>query len=218
MDKDYYKILKIPYTANDQEIKKAYRQLAMKFHPDRNEGNSMAENHFKEVQEAYEVLSHQGRRSAYNQQRWYRYSTGKPHHNPPVTSYNILHKCKSLNYYISTLDSFHINRLALNNYILQLLSEANLNVLIKDNDRSTNEFIITELLKATQPLPFKFIKEICGILLLIAGNDIKTTESINKHLKDKKFSHYWALYLPLTVLIISILLCLLIYFVSNTRH
>lgn len=218
MNKDYYKILDIHHTANQQEIKKAYRQLAMKFHPDRNEGDPLAENHFKEVQEAYEILSHPGRRSAYNQLRWYRYSNHRQYDNLPITSYSILHKCKALNRYISTLAGFDINKFALNNYILQLLSESSLKLLIKENDKSSNEFIIKELLKSTYPLPLKSIKNIATLLLRLAGDDRQTIEVINKYLKYKKNSFYWSQYQPVIVLIISILLCLLIYYVSNSSH
>ena len=55
--KDYYKILGVERTAGADEIKKAYRKLAMKYHPDRNQGNKQAEDQFKEINEAYEVLS-----------------------------------------------------------------------------------------------------------------------------------------------------------------
>ncbi|MEO5995326.1 MAG: DnaJ domain-containing protein, partial [Chitinophagaceae bacterium] len=93
--KDYYKILEVAHNASELEIKKAYRQMAMRFHPDKNEGNELAENHFKEVLEAYEILSDPQRRSAYNQQRWYRQSNRKQADDAPITSYSILHKSRA---------------------------------------------------------------------------------------------------------------------------
>ncbi|MCT6882034.1 MAG: DnaJ domain-containing protein, partial [Snodgrassella alvi] len=54
---DFYEVLGISRTAGDEEVKKAYRKLAMKYHPDRNQGDKSAEEKFKEVQRAYEVLS-----------------------------------------------------------------------------------------------------------------------------------------------------------------
>lgn len=63
---DYYSILGIEKTASDTEIKKAYKKMAMKYHPDRNPGDKTAESKFKLVGEAYEVLSDQNKRRTYD--------------------------------------------------------------------------------------------------------------------------------------------------------
>jgi curved DNA-binding protein len=65
--KDYYKILGVERTATQDEIKKAYRKLAMKFHPDKNPGDKKAEEKFKEINEAHEVLSDPKKRSRFDQ-------------------------------------------------------------------------------------------------------------------------------------------------------
>jgi molecular chaperone DnaJ len=65
--RDYYQVLELPRTATEADIKKAYRRLAMKFHPDRNPGDHEAEEKFKEAKEAYEVLSDAQKRAAYDQ-------------------------------------------------------------------------------------------------------------------------------------------------------
>ena len=64
---DYYKLLELPRTATADEIKRAYRRLAMKFHPDRNPDNPEAEHKFKECKEAYEVLTDAQKRAVYDQ-------------------------------------------------------------------------------------------------------------------------------------------------------
>lgn len=65
--KDYYEVLGVNRDASDEEIKKAFKKLAMKFHPDRNPDNPKAEDSFKEAKEAYEVLSDEQKRAAYDQ-------------------------------------------------------------------------------------------------------------------------------------------------------
>ncbi len=65
--RDYYEVLGVDRKANDDEIKKAYRKLAKKYHPDLNPGDSEAEKNFKEVNEAYEILSNSEKRSRYDQ-------------------------------------------------------------------------------------------------------------------------------------------------------
>ncbi len=65
--RDYYEVLGVEKNASAEEIKKAYRKSAMKYHPDRNPGNKEAEEKFKELGEAYEVLSNDDKRSRYDQ-------------------------------------------------------------------------------------------------------------------------------------------------------
>ena len=65
--RDYYEVLGVNRDASDQDIRKAYRRLAMKYHPDRNPDNAKAEDQFKEAKEAYEILSDADKRAAYDQ-------------------------------------------------------------------------------------------------------------------------------------------------------
>ena len=64
--KDYYRILELPFGAASPDVKAAYRRLAFKFHPDKNLNNQYAEEKFKEITEAYSVLSNENRRIIYH--------------------------------------------------------------------------------------------------------------------------------------------------------
>ena len=64
--KDFYSTLGVPKNATDEQIKKAYKKLAFKYHPDRNKGDKKSEEKFKEINEAYQVLGDSERRSQYD--------------------------------------------------------------------------------------------------------------------------------------------------------
>lgn len=81
--KNYYEILGISKTATADEIKKAYRNLAFKYHPDRNSGDKAAEEKFKEINEAYDVLSDEKKRADYNS-----FGTSNSHYSGTNNSYN----------------------------------------------------------------------------------------------------------------------------------
>lgn len=78
--KEYYKLLGITKTATADEIKKAYRKLAVKYHPDKNPNDKVAEEKFKEINEAYEVLGNEEKRKKYDElgENWKHYQQGGP--------------------------------------------------------------------------------------------------------------------------------------------
>ncbi len=75
---DYYQVLGVDRASSQEEIKKSYRQMALKYHPDRNPGNSQAEQKFKEAAEAYEVLNDPQKRAQYDQYGQVRGNGGQP--------------------------------------------------------------------------------------------------------------------------------------------
>src|SRR6476659_11284184 len=76
--RDYYEILNVERTASGEEIKRAYRKLAVKFHPDKNPGDPHAEEKFKELGEAYDVLNDADKRAAYDRFGHAAFAQGMP--------------------------------------------------------------------------------------------------------------------------------------------
>ena len=81
-EKDYYQLLGVKKNATEEEIKRAYRTLAKKYHPDKNKGNKEAENKFKEISEAYAVLSDKEKRAQYDRLGAEAFSFGGGGQNP----------------------------------------------------------------------------------------------------------------------------------------
>ena len=80
MSESFYTILGVPESASQEEIKRAYRQLAKKYHPDKNRGNKRAEERFKQINEAYDVLSDPAKRAQYDEmRRGFRRGAGATH-------------------------------------------------------------------------------------------------------------------------------------------
>lgn len=214
-NKNYYKILELTHSASQQDIKKAFRQLAMKYHPDKNGDKKFAEAHFREIQEAYQVLSDPNRRSAYNQSRWYRQSMRRETASEIITPGSILKKCQDLNRYLLEQDAFRINQQALHQYIMHLLSEKNLSLLIESKDNLFNTSVIKEFLKASRLLSYMYMKKVGDKLLLLAGDDYTAVETIYSCLRERRMQSYWQQYQPLIILAITLVLCWVIYALSK---
>src|ERR1043166_7637657 len=95
--RDYYEVLGVKREASEDEIKKAYRKLARKFHPDLNPGDKTAEEQFKLLQEAYDVLSDLENRKLYDQygENWRAVKAGISHGSSSLVSWRFRRSCWS---------------------------------------------------------------------------------------------------------------------------
>ncbi len=213
--KDYYKILNVTPLATPQQIKKSFRLLALKWHPDKNPGNIYAEAQFREVQEAHEILSDTKKREAYNYKRWYRRSLGKDFTSVLTTPENILWECNRLENYVSGINVFQVDYDALSHHIRKLLKDTNTGILKQYNNTSINQQVVYKILRCSLPLPRQYTEIITELLTGIAGKDREMNENIRQFKKQQKQKESWNKYKVFSVFLFTIIICWLIYILAG---
>lgn len=210
--KDYYQILQVSPHATGEEIKKSYRRLAFKYHPDKNQNDKLTEAVFKEINEAYEVLSDPNKREEYHQKKFSQYSnyTQNNHQYKPVTAYSILQEVIHLNKLVTSMNPYKLNRDALLFQIENLLSVFNVSILRYETNAEVKNKVIDYILKCSKPLQYHQSKKVSKLLFEISNDDVMN-EKIKRFLKQKKFENLWNKYKVVIVLLIAVILCLLIY-------
>lgn len=213
--KDYYKILNVPPTAGTDEIRKAFRNLALKYHPDRNEGDKYKEAMFREVQEAYENLSDPKAREEYNYKRWYTRSLGKHFREQALTPLQIQAEAERLANYVSSVNNLQIDFDILSNRIRSVLSLENIEILLQFNEEGTNETIIGLLLRSCDPLPPMYLEPICILMAKVAGANNFLLSTIRNYRDERVSQEYWGKRKGWLVLMGTILICWLMYIYAS---
>ena len=214
--KDYYQILGVKPSATPLEIKKAYRSLAIKYHPDKNPGNSLSEAHFKEIQEAYATLSVPDKREKYDDERWWSGMGSKTQYKEAVTPAWLLNICIQLNISLAAMDTYRISQGALQEYILLILTDSHLGVL-EHADKPTIQKVITEILKATGKLDVQYLKEITDRLLVLAQHDSEMKTAIHNNEEERIQESLFERLRPYVILLVTLALCAFMYFYAKNN-
>ena len=209
--KDYYKILGVTPSASQQEIRKAYRALAFKYHPDKNPESSLAEAHFKEIQEAYATLSDNYKRDKYDDERWLNGMGNNTRYGEAVTPAWLVSVARQLNASLAVMDTHRMSQRALYAYILLILSDAHLGVLQQSADEQANKTIIDEVLVATEKLQIQYLDEIMQRLAILAAEDKATIHDIQNTIKERTIRARQEKLFPYIVMLITLALCIFMY-------
>lgn len=209
---NHYRTLGVDTDATQDEIRKAYRRLALQHHPDHNNGDPKSAMHFKEIHEAYHILSDPQRRSAYNQATWF-YKHALKKQPQPLTPYLIFSKTNELKLFLDKLRPSEINKEALFRYLKQLLSEQSINMLKQSADATLNKEVINNLIGTTASLTAYQTESIAVRLKPIADAD--TLPLIEQRIKDIRLQKIWEGYHFLIIMMLTLLLCLMIYLLSK---
>ena len=213
--KDYYKTLGVQPSATHQQVKKSFRQLAHRYHPDKNPGNAAAEATFKEIKEAYETLANPEKREEYNYKRWYSRSVHEKFANEVLTPASILRECRHLQEYLQTVNVLRVDFDGLSQHIRQLLNESNIGILEQANDKNINEQIIRNIIQSAVILPLPYIEPIVALLERVAGADINQLQTVHTFAQRQQRKANWQKYSMLLVMLLTILLCWIIYKLSG---
>lgn len=209
MSYGHYRTLGIKPSATLQEVKKAYRALAMQYHPDKNPENRYAEARFLEIQEAYSVLSNAAARKQYDDNLWLS-GMGKAKYTQTVTAGWLLDISQKLVLSLEKMDTYRMSHSALQEYILLILTDAHIGVLQQQHDEAINAAIVANILKAAQRLDNRYMPEIITRLHIIAsGNDLKATVQEYEHSRNRQALQEKLF--PYIIIIITLALCMLMY-------
>ena len=208
--KDYYQTLKVPATASSEEIKKAFRKLALQYHPDKNMDTVSATKKFMEIQEAYAVLGDKIKRAAYNYQRYLQnpQRVNKP---LPKSADDILQLSSSLQKKIAIIDPFRIDLDILSFEVNDILSDDNMHLLLNTGDVDINRRIIMDILTCIRPLPLQTIINTSILLKQLAGSDFTAQKEITDCITQVKWLHYWNKYKIYIALTVALICCLIIF-------
>lgn len=210
--KDYYIILGVKPTASADEIKRSYRRLALKYHPDKNPGDIIAEATFKEIVEAYEILSDAKKREDYHYKRLYTYNY-KYKETPKATPQSILKEAVKLQQLVEKADPFRMNQEALLLQVEEVLNENNLSILKEEKQVSVNVKIIQALLIACEPMHFQFYFQVHNKLMQIADENSK--KMLANFYSSKQKENNWNKYKVIGAIVLALLMCLAIFLVSK---
>jgi molecular chaperone DnaJ len=215
VQKDHYKTLGVAPTADDTAIKKAYRKLALQHHPDKNPDNPLSEAVFKEIQEAYGILSVRSKRAGYDAERRYAGVAQDPGSAIVPTPEWMLNIAVELNKSLAKMDADSVSTRALQAYMLLLLADSHIEMLLTKGTDATAAKILEELVPAASKLEYDDLDDINPKLYRIAGNDASLRKLIDANttqLKRKATIEKWT---PAGVIFIAFLLCVFIYYYCN---
>lgn len=189
---ELYNLLGVTENATTDEIKKAYRQLALKYHPDRNPGDEKSEAYFKKITEAYDTLSDPEKRESYNRsykqgkREQSRQSSENTNQQKTITPETFLNITKDIEEKVVSAGRKNINQQNLYNSLKDLFSNNNIKFLLGDGNDKLNESIIRSALTISKYLTYPYAEQIHIKLAKLAGTNNELIREIQTISKKQK--------------------------------
>jgi molecular chaperone DnaJ len=186
-----------------EEIRKSYRRLAMKFHPDKNPENPSASKQFLKVKEAYDLLSDPAQRKEYDKRHGFTYNR----HAPPPTVPQIIADVVALRKYVESLNLDVVDHDALAYHLKKLLTHQRIDLLKHHADQKTLMLIRDEMIKASSPLRYKLLDDAMDPLFELLTEKPDLLIPLTNYKAARKRSIKIQNSIPWLVLLITLLLC-----------
>lgn len=208
--KDYYRILNVKSSATTAEIKRAYRKLAMLYHPDKNPGDTIAAAIFTDAAEAYKVLGDADARKRYNYER---YLIAEEEYKRPVeTIETLIERIENLNASLKTTDPFRLNKNALLYAIQQLMPDDMLLL------PGTNKILLQQFLQqvsiAAAYLSTHQTKQLIELMQPLYAEHEWLQRTFNMLLQQQHKQERWEKYKVVLAIVVAAILCLIIFLVA----
>lgn len=212
--KDYYKILQIEPGADRMTIKKAFRKLAMEYHPDKQPTGQPYDSYYKEIQEAYETLHDPQKREAYLYQRWLQGALGNTLDNA-LTAEQILQLFIKAEQSISATDPFRTHKKILAVQLLGLYSESRLQTVLQHPDKKLQATVVKGALQSASQLDSEGTQGLMERFHPLLELDPAWKQQwLNLIEKAKEGERNARLKIPLLILI-TLLICLLFWLIRR---
>lgn len=206
--KDYYRILHIKPSATVEEIKNAYRKLAMKYHPDRNPDDSLAAAEFADIAEAYKILSDEESRKQYN---FSRHLTAPEEYKRPVEQIEtLISRMNEANKYLRYVNEAHFSKDNLFYSIIEVFPEDI--ELLAGTKADKLKIFLEAVLHGAQPLNSFQTKKLSERLKPLYSTNEWFQNAIEKLEQQQIKSERWDKYKMLLAVILAIVLCFVIFY------
>lgn len=212
---DYYKVLEIKPGATIEQIKRAYRRLALKYHPDVSDNSKHATAQFNLIKEAYETLTEPLSREKYMSERWRTQAYAEAFDNEVITPEDVLQSVlhfykKSLN-----LDEYRLDKSGLLNELKSILNNDKQQILNEFQDIKVNDEVIAIAIKSSSLLALNHQLDLLNHIATINHSDKVATDIKEKELRLQE-SIRWEKTKPYIFLLIVLTLCFIIW-VTNIK-
>jgi curved DNA-binding protein CbpA len=212
--KDYYQILEIEPGSDEHDIKKAYRRLAMQYHPDKSGGQHEDAGLFRDINEAYEVLSDPSKREQYHYERWLHQSMGAKMQGY-LNAYQIYQIILESEKYFSGIDHYKINDYALLKVLLNLFSTSRIQSIAAEKNADLEKNIITIAIKMAGNLNSECQIQLKERMSVLNNANPSMNEMWEKAINNKIISERNSRYTVPILLLIVIALCIFFYLIGK---